>query len=133
MNEEVVARQPQRTSRTTSWTFTAVCCVYFALAGWAAYKTVPIIATLLAGLGFSISSDSILFHLLLNYVWLVVGGVAGIVALLLARQFMSFSERYRRLSNLILLIIAIGSAPMVLVAVVLTLSGPFQVMGKFPQ
>ena len=133
LTDEQKRRRPQSNPRTTSWSFTALCCVYFVLAGWAAYKIVPIIATLFAGFGFSISSDSILFHLLLNYVWLVVTGVAGIVALLLARQFLNFSERYRRLVNLVLLIVAIGCAPMVLEAVVLTLSGPFHVIGKLAQ
>jgi hypothetical protein len=115
---------------TSAWSFTAVCCVYFVLAGWAAYRTVPIIATLFVGLGFSISFDSILFHLFLNYVWLIVGGFAGMISLLLARQFLHFSERYRRLVNLVLLIAAIGSAPMLLFAIAITFSSPIRVFGR---
>jgi len=95
MNDEA-PREPQRAPGKSSWLFTAVCCSYFLLGGWAAYKVVPICATFFAGLGISISSGSLLFHLLHNYLWLLVAGVAILVALALAKQVGNFSERYRR-------------------------------------
>jgi len=131
MNDEA-PREPQRAPRKSSWLFTAVCCGYFLLGGWAAYKAVPICATYFAGLGISISSDSLLF-LLRNNVWLIVAGVAFLVTLAFAKQVGNFSERYRRPVNLVLLIAAIGFAPPLLVAVALTLSGPFHVFGKLAQ
>jgi hypothetical protein len=124
---------PQRAPGKSSWLFTAVCCGYFLLGGWAAYKILPICATFFAGLGISISSGSVLFHLLLNYVWLIVVGVAILVTLALAKQVGNFSERYRRAVNLALLIAAIGFAPMLLAAFALTLSGPFHLIGKLAQ
>ena len=130
MNDEA-PREPQRVPGTTSWLFTAVCCGYFLLGGWAAYKVVPICATFFAGLGISISSGSLLFHLLLNYVWLIVAGVAILVTLAIAKQVGNFNERYRRPVNLVLLIVAIGFAP--LIAFALTLSGTFHVLGKLAQ
>ena len=135
MNEEI-PKQPQREPRKNSWLFTAFCCLYFAIAGWAAYKTFPILATLLAGQGFSISSDSFLFHLLLsgNYVRLMVVGTTAIIALALAKQVGNFSDRYRRLVNLVLLIVAIGSAPsMLLLAMVFTLPRTLHLIGKLAQ
>ena len=127
------AREPQRAPGKSSWLFTAVCCGYFLLGGWAAYKVVPICATFFAGLGISISSGSLLFHLLLNYVWLIGAGVAIFVTLALAKQVGNFSERYRRPVNLFLLIVAIVFAPMLLAAFALTLSGAFHLTGKFAQ
>jgi hypothetical protein len=132
MNDEA-PREPQRAPGKSSWFFTAVCCGYFLLGGWAAYKFVPICGTFFAGLGFSISSGSLFFHLLLNYVWLVVAGVAILVTLTLTKQIGNFSERYRRLVNLVLLVAAIGFAPMLLAAAALTLSGPFHLIGKWAQ
>ena len=132
MNDEA-PRETQRASRKSSWLFTAICCGYFLLGGWAAYKIVPICATFFAGLGISISSGSLLFHLLLNYVWLIVAGVAILVTLALAKQVRNFSERYRRPVNLVLLIVAIGFAPMLLAAFALTLFGPFSLIGKLPK
>jgi len=132
MNDEA-PREPQRAPGKSSWLFTAVCCGYFLLAGWAAYKVVPICATFFAGLGISISSGSLLFHLLHNYLWLLVAGVAILVALALAKQVGNFSERYRRPVNLVLLIVAIGFAPMLLAAFALTLSGAFHLVGKLAQ
>jgi hypothetical protein len=132
MNDEA-PREPQRVPGRSSWLFTAVCCGYFLLGGWAAYKVVPICATFFAGLGISISSGSLLFHLLLNYVRLIVAGVAILVALALAKQVGNFSERYRRPVNLVLLIAAIGFAPLLLAAFALALSGPFHVFGKLAQ
>jgi hypothetical protein len=126
-------RKPQRAPRKSSWLFTAVCCGYFLLGGWAAYQIFPICATLFAGLGISISSGSLLFHLLLNYVWLIVAGVAILVTLALAKQVGNFSERYRRPVNLVLLIAAIGFAPMLLTVLALTLFGPFHLFGKLAQ
>lgn len=128
MNDEA-PREPQR-SPGSSWLSTAVCCGYFLLGGWAAYKVVPICATFFAGLGISVSSGSLLFHLFLNYVWLIVAGVAILVSLALARQLGNFSERYRRPVNLVLLIAAIGFSPMLLAAVALMLASPFQLFGK---
>src|SRR6266851_671885 len=90
-------------------------------------------ATFFSGLGISISSGSLLFHLLLNYVWLIVAGVAILVTLALAKQVGNFSERYRRPVNLVLLIVAIGFAPMLLAAFALTLSGAFHLVGKLAQ
>ena len=132
MNEEA-PREPQRGPGKSSWLFTAVCCGYFLLSGWAAYKVVPIYATFFAGLGISISSGSLLFHLLLNYVWLIVTGVVILVTLALAKQVGDFSERYRRPVNLVLLIVAIGFAPVLLAAFALTLSGAFHLVGKLAQ
>lgn len=132
MNGEA-PRDPQRAPGKSSWLFTAVCCGYFLLGGWAAYRIVPICATFFAGLGISISSGSLLFHLLLNYVWLVVVGMAILVALALAKQVGNFSERYRRPVNLVLLIVAIGLAPMLLAALALTMSGTFHLFGKLAQ
>jgi hypothetical protein len=68
-----------------------------------------------------------------NYVWLITAGVAILVALALAKQIGYFSERYRRLANLVLLIAAIGFARMLLAAVALKLSGPFHLIGKWAQ
>jgi len=124
-------REPQRAPGKSSWLFTAVCCGYFLLGGWAAYKVVPICATYFAGLGITISSDSLLFHLLLNHVWLIVAGVAILVTLTIAKQVGNFNARYRRPVNLVLLIVAIGFAP--LIAFALTLSGTFHVLGKLAQ
>lgn len=132
MNDEA-PREAQRAPGKSSWPFTAVYCGYFLLGGWAAYRIVPICATFFAGLGFSISSGSLLFHLLLNYVWLIVAGVAILVTLALAKQVGNFSERYRRPVNLVLLIAVIGFAPMLLAAFALTLSGPFHLFGKLAQ
>jgi hypothetical protein len=132
MNNEA-PREPQRAPGKSSWLFTAVCCGYFLLGGWAAYNVVPICATFFAGPGTSISFGSILFHLLLNYVWLIVVGVAILITLALAKQVGNFSERYRRPVNLFLLIAAIVFAPMVFAALALTLSGPFHLTGKFIQ
>jgi hypothetical protein len=126
-------RKPQRAPRKSSWLFTAVCCGYFLLGGWAAYRIVPICATFFAGLGISVSFGSLLFHLLLNYVWLIVVGVAILVMLALAKQVGNFSEPYRRLVNLVLLIVAIGFAPMLLAAFALKLFGPFHLFGKLAQ
>lgn len=125
--------EAQRAPRKSSWLFTAVCCGYFLLSGWAAYKIIPICATYSAGLGLSVSSGSLLFHLLLNYVWLIVAGVAVLVGLAIAKQAGNFSERYQRPVNLVLLIAAIGFAPMLLVAFALTLSGAFHLTGKLAQ
>src|SRR5882724_2301691 len=119
MNDEA-SREPRRAPGKSSWWFTAVCCGYFLLGGWAAYKVVPIGATLFAGLGISISSGSLLFHLLINDVWLIGAGVAILVALALAKQVGNFNERYRRPVNLVLLIVAIGFAPLLLAAFALT-------------
>jgi len=130
MNNEA-PREPQRAPQKSSWLFTAVCCGYFLLGGWAAYKVVPICATYFAGLGITISSDSLLFHLLLNHVWLIVAGVAILVTLTIAKQVGNFNARYRRPVNLVLLIVAIGFAP--LIAFALTLSGTFHVLGKLAQ
>lgn len=132
MNDEA-PREPQRAPGKSSWLFTAVCCGYFLLGGWAAYKIVPICATIFAGLGISISSGSLLFHLLLNYVWLIVAGVAVLVTLALAKQVGNFSERYRRPVNLVLLIVAIGFAPMLLAVFALKLHGAFHLFGKLAQ
>ena len=132
MNNEA-SRESQRAPGKSSWLFTAICCGYFLLGGWAAYNVVPICATLFAGLGISISSGSLLFHLLLNYVWLIVAGVAILITLALAKQVGNFSERYRRPVTLFLLIVAIVFAPMVLAAFALMLSGPFHLTGKFAQ
>lgn len=132
MNDEA-PREPQGAPGRSSWLFTAVCCGYFLLGGWAAHKIVPICTTVFAGLGFSVSSGSLLFHLLLNYVWLIVAGVAVLVTLTFAKQVGNFSERYRRLVNVVLLIAAIGFAPMLLVAFALALSGPFHLTGKLAQ
>ena len=129
MNNEA-PREPQRAPGKSSWLFTAVCCGYFLLGGWAAYKVVPICATFFAGLGISLSSGSLLFHLLLNYEWLIVAGVAILVTLALAKQVGDFSERYRRPVNLFLLVVAIVFAPMLLAACALTLSGAFHLTGK---
>jgi hypothetical protein len=132
MNDEA-PKGPQRAPRKSSWLFTVACCGYFLLGGWAADKIVPICLTLFAGLGFSVSSGSLLFHLLLNYVWLIVAGVAILVILALTKQARNFSERYRRPVNLVLLIAAIGFAPMLLVEFALKLSGPFHLIGKLAQ
>jgi hypothetical protein len=132
MNDEA-PREPQRAPGKSSWLFTAVCCRYFLLGGWAAYKIFPVCATFFAGLGFGISFGSLLFHLLLNYVWLIVAGVAILVTLALAKQLGSFSGRYRRAVNLVLLIAAIGFAPMLLAVFALTLLGPFHLIGKLAQ
>jgi hypothetical protein len=130
MNHEA-PREPQRAPEKSSWLFTAVCCGYFLLGGWAAYRVVPFFAIYFAGLGFSISFDSLLFHLLLNYMWLIVAGVAILVTLAIAKQVGYFNERYRRPVNLVLLIVAIGFAP--LVALALTLGGTFTLLGKLAQ
>jgi hypothetical protein len=132
MNDEA-PRQPQRAPGKSSWLFTAVCCGYFFLGGWAAYKVVPTCATFFAGLGISISSGSLLFHVLLNYVWLIVAGVAILVTLALAKQVGNFSERYRRPVNLVLVIVAIGFAPLLFAAFALALSGAFHLVGKLAQ
>jgi len=132
MNDEG-PRESQRTAGKSSSLFTAVCCGYFLLGGWAARRIVPICATFFAGLGVSISSGSLLFHLLLNYVWLIVAGVAILVILTFAKQVGNFSERYRRPVNLVLLIAAIGFAPMLLVAFILALSGPFHLFARLAQ
>ena len=132
MNNEA-PKEPQRAPEQSSWLFTAVCCSYFLLGGWAAYKVVPICATLFAGLGFSVSSGSLLFHLLLNYVWFIVAGVAVLVILAFAKQVGDLSERYRRPVNLVLLIAAIGFAPMLLAAFAIALSGGFHLAGKLAQ
>ena len=126
-------RESRRAPGKSSWLFTAVCCGYFLLGGWAAYKIVPIFFTFFAGLGISISSGSLLFHLLVNYVWLIVAGVAILVTLVLAKQVGNFGERYRRPVNLVLLIVAIVLAPILLAAFAPTLSGPFHLFGKLAQ
>jgi hypothetical protein len=124
MNDEA-SRGPQRAPRKNSWFFTAVRCGYFLQGGWAAYKIVPICATFFAGLGIGISSGSFLF--------LIVAGVAILVTLALAKQVGYFNERYRRPVNLVLLIAAIGFAPMLLAVSALMLSGAFQLFGKLAQ
>jgi len=125
--------KPQGVTGKSSWWFTAVCCGYFLLGGWAAYKIVPIRMTFFAGLGFATSPNSLLFHLFLNHAWLIVAGVACFVTLALAKQFGNFSAGRRRLVNVVLLVVAIGFAPMLLAAVVLVLSGPLHLIGKLAQ
>ena len=71
--------------------------------------------------------------ILLNYVWLIVAGVAFLVTLALAKQVGNFRERYRRPVNLALLIVAIGFAPLLLAAFALTLFGTFHLVGKLAQ
>jgi len=132
MNDEA-PREPQRAPGKSSWLFTAVCCGYFLLGGWAAHKIVPLCLTLFAGLGFSVSTGSLLFHLILNYVWFIVAGVAILVTLAFAKQVGSLSERYRRRVNIVLLIAAIGFAPMLLAAFAIALSGGFHLAGKLAQ
>jgi len=132
MNEQA-PKEPQHAPGKGSWLFTAVCCGYFLLGGWAAYKIVPICFTFFAGLGVSISSGSLLFHLLLNDVWLIAAGVTISVALALAKHVGNFNARYRRPVNLVLLIAAIGFAPMLLLAFILALSGPFHLFGRLAQ
>ncbi len=125
--------EPQRAPRKNSRLFTAFCCGYFLLGGWAAYKILPISTTFLAGLGFNVSYGSLLFHLFLNYVWLIAAGVIILIALALAREVGNLSERYRQPVNLVLLIVAIGFAPMLLAAFVFMLSGAFHLIGKVAQ
>jgi hypothetical protein len=132
MNDEA-PRGSQPAQEKSSWLFTALCCGYFLVGGWAAYRIVPICATFFAGLGMGISSSSLLFYLLLNYVWLIVAGVTILVILALAKQVGNFSPRFRRPANLVLLIAAIGFAPMVLAASALTLFGAFTLIGKLAQ
>jgi len=132
MNDEA-SKEPQRERRKSSWLFTVVCCGYFLVGGWAAYKTAPICFTVFAGLGFSVSSDSLLFRLLLNYGWFIVIGVAILICLAFAKQVGSVTERYRRPVNLVLLTAAIGFVPMLLAAFAVKLSGPFHLIGKLAQ
>ena len=134
MNDEAPTR-PQSATGKSSWLFTAVYCSYFVLGGWAVCKTVPVFATLLAGQGFSISPDSLLFHMLLNlnYIWLVGAVVAIFVALVIAKHVGYFSARSRRLVNLVLIVAAVGAAPMLGLALAITLSGPFTIIGKLPK
>jgi hypothetical protein len=127
---EMDSVKPRQPSGKSSWSITASCCGYFLLGGWAAFKLVPIYFTSFAGLGFTISLNSTLFHLLNNYVWLIVPGAAGLVTLVLAKQFVNFNERFRRLVNFFLVIVAIALAPMLVAAIVLELAGPFHLVGK---
>ncbi|HKD50648.1 MAG TPA: hypothetical protein VKB90_07625 [Candidatus Acidoferrum sp.] len=129
MNDEA-PREPQRAPGISSWPFTAVCCGHFLLAGWAAHKIVPISAAFFVGLGLSVSSGLLLFHLLLNHVWLIVAGMAMLLAL--ARHVGVFSEQYRRPVNL-LLIAAIGFAPTLLASFALVQSGAFHLTGRLAQ
>ncbi len=115
----------------SSWLFTAACCTYFVLGGWAAYKAVPVFATLLAGQGFSI--PPLLFHVLLNLNYVVAAAVAVFVALVVVRHVGYFSARSRRLLNLVLIVAAVGAAPMLGLALAITLSGPFTILGKLPK
>jgi hypothetical protein len=125
---------PQVPVRKSSWLFAAVCCGYFVLGGWASYKLAPAcLAIVFVGFGSSASSNWLFFHLLSNYAWLVVSGTVILLCLVFAKQVGFFSERYRRAVNLLLLITAIGFAPMLLVAFALTLSGPFHLIGKLAQ
>lgn len=126
-------KESQRAPGTSSWLFTAGCCGYFLLGGWAAYKFFPNCVTFFVGLGFNISFGSLLFHLLLNYVWLIVAGVTILFTLALAKQLGKVNERYQRLVNLVLLAAAIVFAPMLLAAVALMLAGPFHLIGKLAQ
>jgi hypothetical protein len=124
-------RESRRAFGNSSWLFTAVSCCYFLLGGWATYKLFPICAIFFAGFGFSFSSGSLPFHLFPNYMWLIIVGVAILVALALSKQIGIFSARYRRLVNIALLIVAIGFAPILLTVVAITLLGPFDLMGKY--
>jgi hypothetical protein len=133
MNDEA-PRKPQRAPGKKSWLFTAFCCGYFLLGGWAVYKIFPVCAAFFAGLGFNVSYGALLFHLLLNYVWLIAAVEIILIILALARQLGNLSERYRRPVNFVLLIAAIGFAPMLLLAAfVFMLSGEFHLIGKAAQ
>jgi len=123
----------QRAPGKSSRLFTALSCGYFLLGGWAAYRIAPICFAFFAGLGLSVSSGSLLFRLLLNYGWLIFAGVAVLLILAFAKQAGNLSERYQRLVNFVLLIAAIGFAPMLLATLVLKLSGPFHLIGKLAQ
>src|SRR5215467_7836587 len=129
MNDEA-RRESQAATRKSSWLFTAVCCAYLLLGGWAAWEIFPIGLGLVAGPRFGVSSGALTFHLLLNYGWLIVAGVAILVTLTPAKQVVNLSERYRRPVNLVLLIAAIGFAPRLLDAFALRLPGPFHFIGK---
>jgi hypothetical protein len=96
---------------------------------------VPVFFTLIAGLGVRIpvSPDGFLLHLLLNAWLFILAVVTGLVALALARQAGNFSERYKRIVNAVLLVAAIGLAPMVLAVIGLMLLGPFSLIGKVPR
>lgn len=135
MNDQVLPAYPatdsthgRRPNGRIPWPFAVICCGYFLFAGWAAFKMIPIFVTLFAARGLQ---TPLLALVLSNYVWVIPVIIAGAVGLTLAKQFVNFRDRYRRLGNLFLVIVAIGFLPMVALATALVLFRPvFGIYGK---
>lgn len=128
---------PQWLAGRTSLLFTAIWCLYFLIAGWAVSRVFPVFVTLLAGMGFTISRESILLYLLFHFGWLIAASVAILIVVVLIRQFVGLSDVRRRLINRSLIVITIVSVPFVVAALAFAayaiLFGPFQLIGKLPQ
>ena len=128
---------PQWLAGRTSLLFTAIWCHYFLIAGWAVSRVFPVFVTLLAGMGFTISRESILLYLLFHFGWLIAASVAILIVVVLIRQFVGLSDVRRRLINRSLIVITIVSVPFVVAALAFAayaiLFGPFQLIGKLPQ
>jgi len=112
------------------WPLAVIYCAYFLAAGWAAINLVPVFATLLGGLGLSLPLTSL--RLLLTGGWCVlVLIIVGAVSLIVAKQFVNFKERYRRLGNLYLAVVAIVFLPMLVFVSFWVLYRPvFHLYGK---
>jgi len=128
---------PRQLAGRTSLLFAVLWCLYFLLAGWAVSRVFPVFATLLAGMGFAISSESIFFYLIVHSAWLIAASVAVLVVVVLVRQFADLSDFRRRLIHRFLIVITIISVPLVVAALAFAayaiLFGPFQLLGKLPE
>lgn len=126
---------PRRLNGRTSLLFTATWCLYFLVVGWAVSRVFPVFMTLLAGMGFAIPSE-LLLYLLFRSVWLIAASVAILIVAVLVRQFVDLSDVGRRLINRFLIVITIISVPFVVAALAFAtyaiLLGPFQLFGKLP-
>jgi len=127
---------PRRLTCRTSLLFTAIWCLYFLVAGWAISRVFPVFETLVAGRGFAISGELVLY-LLFRSDWLIATGVAILIVVVLVRQFVDLSDVGRRLINRFLIVITIVSVPFVVLALALAtyaiLFGPFHLIGKLPE
>ena len=133
---EMDSSMPRRLTSTTSLLFTAIWCFYFLVAGRAISRVFPVFETLVAGRGFAISSE-LLLYLLFRSDWLIATGVAILIVVVLVRQFVDLSDVGRRLINRFLIVITIVSVPVVVLAFALAayaiLFGPFHLIGKLPE
>ena len=121
----------RRPSGSIAWPLALLFCGYFLFACWPAIQFISVFLTLLAGLGLT----SPFLILLLRLGWcVIVAVIVGAISLTVAKQFVDFKDRYRRLVNLFLLVVTIGFLPPALFELFLLLYRPvFHLYGKVNQ